>query len=44
MPILQPAPSDLIYCDAPVALPGHRMMAAAVDASWVLIGLGHFRC
>jgi uncharacterized RDD family membrane protein YckC len=36
------APVDLIYCDAPVALPGHRLMAAAVDTSMVLIGLGLF--
>lgn len=31
-----------IYCDAPVALPLHRVMAAAVDASMVLISLGIF--
>lgn len=31
-----------IYCDAPVALPLHRMMAAAVDASMVLISVGIF--
>jgi uncharacterized RDD family membrane protein YckC len=36
------AQADLIYCDAPVALPGHRLLAAAVDASMVLIGLGVF--
>ncbi len=36
------AQADLIYCDAPVALPGHRLLAAAVDASMVLIGLGLF--
>ena len=34
--------ADQIYCDAPVALPGHRLLAAAVDASMVLIGLGIF--
>ena len=34
--------ADLIFCDAPVALPGHRLLAAAVDASMVLIGLGIF--
>ena len=34
--------SDLIYCDAPVAVPAHRMLAAAVDTSMVLIGLGIF--
>jgi uncharacterized RDD family membrane protein YckC len=36
------AQTDLIYCDAPVALPGHRLLAAAVDISMVLIGLGLF--
>ncbi len=36
------AQSDLIYCDAPVALPAHRLLAAAVDTSMVLIGLGIF--
>jgi len=33
---------DLIYCDAPVALPGHRLIATAVDTSMVLMGLGIF--
>jgi len=33
---------DVIYCDAPVALPAHRAMAAAVDASIVVIALGVF--
>ena len=33
---------DIIYTDAPVALPAHRMIAAAVDASAVLLGLGLF--
>ncbi len=33
---------DVIYCDAPVALPTHRIMAAAVDLSMVLISLGIF--
>ncbi|MBV8843311.1 MAG: RDD family protein [Bryobacterales bacterium] len=38
-----PAPhADGIYCDAPVALPTHRIMAAAVDISVVLIALGIF--
>jgi uncharacterized RDD family membrane protein YckC len=32
----------VIYCDAPVALPAHRMIAAAFDASMVLIALGVF--
>jgi uncharacterized RDD family membrane protein YckC len=36
------APADLIFCEAPVALPGHRVLAALVDTSWVLIGLGLF--
>jgi uncharacterized RDD family membrane protein YckC len=35
-------PADSIYCDAPVALPVHRIMAAAVDISVVLIALGLF--
>jgi uncharacterized RDD family membrane protein YckC len=33
---------EVIYCDAPVALPAHRIIAAAVDASIVLISLGVF--
>jgi uncharacterized RDD family membrane protein YckC len=36
------APTELIFCEAPVALPGHRVLAALVDISWVLIGLGLF--
>jgi len=32
----------VIYCDAPVALPVHRVMAAAFDASMVTIALGVF--
>lgn len=36
------AQTDLIYCDAPVALPGHRLLAAAIDTSLILIGLGIF--
>jgi uncharacterized RDD family membrane protein YckC len=36
-------PSEgVIYCDAPVAIPAHRSMAAALDASVVLIGVGLF--
>lgn len=35
-------PADGIYCDAPVALPTHRIMAASVDISVVLIALGLF--
>jgi uncharacterized RDD family membrane protein YckC len=32
----------VIYCEAPVALPTHRLIAAAFDASMVLISLGLF--
>jgi uncharacterized RDD family membrane protein YckC len=32
----------VIYCDAPVALPAHRMIAAAFDASMVVIAAGLF--
>jgi uncharacterized RDD family membrane protein YckC len=32
----------VIYCDAPVAVPAHRAMAAAVDASIVVIALTLF--
>ncbi len=32
----------VIYCDAPVALPSHRVIAAAFDASMVLIAVGLF--
>jgi len=32
----------LIYCDAPVAIPVHRIMAAAIDASLIVIALGLF--
>jgi uncharacterized RDD family membrane protein YckC len=40
---LQPALQvELIYCDAPVASPAHRAVAAAVDLSMVLIGIGLF--
>jgi uncharacterized RDD family membrane protein YckC len=38
-----PKPADgAIYCDAPVAVPAHRAMAVAVDASIVLIALAVF--
>jgi uncharacterized RDD family membrane protein YckC len=38
-----PKPADgVIYCDAPVAVPAHRAMAAAVDASIVLMALAIF--
>lgn len=32
----------VIYCDAPVAMPAHRLIAAAFDASMVLIAVGIF--
>lgn len=32
----------VIYCDAPVALPAHRAIAAAVDAAVILAALGVF--
>ena len=32
----------VIYCDAPVALPVHRLMAAAVDGSMILMAMGLF--
>ncbi len=32
----------VIYCDAPVALPSHRVMATALDISIVVIALGIF--
>ncbi len=32
----------VIYCDAPVASPLHRAMAALIDCSMILIGLGLF--
>ncbi len=36
-------PADgVIYCDAPVALPAHRVMAAALDASMIVIALALF--
>jgi uncharacterized RDD family membrane protein YckC len=36
------AQNEMIFCEAPVALPGHRILATLVDLSWVLIGLGLF--
>lgn len=36
------AAGDSIFCEAPVALPGHRVLAALVDLSWALIGVGLF--
>jgi uncharacterized RDD family membrane protein YckC len=35
-------PGETIDCDAPVASPQHRVLAAAVDASLILIALGLF--
>jgi uncharacterized RDD family membrane protein YckC len=32
----------VIYCDAPVAMPLHRFIAACMDASMVLIAMGLF--
>ncbi len=32
----------VIYCDAPVAMPAHRLIATAFDASMVLIAVGVF--
>ncbi len=32
----------VIYCDAPVAIPAHRAMAAALDASVIVMALGVF--
>ncbi len=32
----------VIYCDAPVALPVHRIMAAGADASMIAIAIGSF--
>jgi uncharacterized RDD family membrane protein YckC len=32
----------VIYCDAPVALPTHRLIAAALDASMVLLAVAGF--
>lgn len=35
-------PGETIDCDAPVAAPTHRMVAAAVDGSLILVGLAVF--
>jgi uncharacterized RDD family membrane protein YckC len=35
-------PGETILCDAPVAAPMHRLVATAVDASLILVGLGVF--
>lgn len=40
--ILDTEDEAVIYCDAPVAIPTHRIMAAAVDLSLIAIALGLF--
>jgi uncharacterized RDD family membrane protein YckC len=35
-------PGETIDCDAPVAAPSHRLVAAAVDGSLILVALGVF--
>jgi uncharacterized RDD family membrane protein YckC len=40
--ILDTEVEAVIYCDAPVAIPTHRIMAAAVDLSLIVIALGIF--
>jgi uncharacterized RDD family membrane protein YckC len=35
-------PGETIDCDAPVAAPSHRLVAAAVDASLILVAVGVF--
>jgi len=35
-------PGETIDCDAPVAAPSHRLMAAAVDGSLILVAVGVF--
>lgn len=37
-----PKASPVIYCDAPVALPTHRLLAAAFDASMIVLAVGVF--
>ena len=32
----------MIYCDAPVAMPAHRLIATAVDTSMILVAVGMF--
>jgi uncharacterized RDD family membrane protein YckC len=36
------AADGVIYCDAPVAIPAHRAMAAALDGSIIVMALGVF--
>jgi len=35
-------PGETIDCDAPVAAPTHRLVAAAIDGSLILVGVGVF--
>jgi len=39
---LELPPQDMIYCDAPVAQPVHRLLASALDFSMIVIALGLF--
>jgi uncharacterized RDD family membrane protein YckC len=39
---LELPPQDVIYCDAPVAQPVHRLLASALDFSMIGIALGLF--
>jgi len=39
---LRTQPGETIDCDAPVAAPSHRLVAAAVDASLILVAVGVF--
>lgn len=49
-PVTSPSPSrtsktsvdSMVSCDTPVALPAHRVVAAALDASMILFGLAVF--
>jgi uncharacterized RDD family membrane protein YckC len=41
-PEVRVQPGETIDCDAPVAAPTHRLMAAAVDGSLILVGVGVF--
>lgn len=39
---MAPAPSGVIWCDAPVAIAAHRLGAAAIDAMFVVLALAAF--
>jgi len=41
-PEIRVQPGESIDCDAPVAAPTHRLVAAAVDASLILVAVGVF--